>query len=136
MVRRLSSLVIALAIAGAPVALEACQIACASTTVHPMAAHDARPAPHHHATPVDRPCHEHAPATHQLSPDVPPCDHDGEAIAASVTAARTSDGVLLYAVAAPAVADVVFAAASTFVPTRQSTLPDRLEIRLATPLRI
>ena len=137
MVKRLFSLVVTLAIAGAPVALEACQIACASTTVHPLAVQDAHQAHHRHATGDDRPCHEQAPATHQVSADVPPCDHDGEATVASVTAARTSsDGVLLYAAAPPPIADVVFATASTFFSERRPSLTDRLEIRLASPLRI
>lgn len=134
MVKRLFSLVVALAIAGAPVAPEACQIACASTTVHPMAA--AHHAHHDHATADGRPCHEQPRPTHQLAPHVPPCDHDGEATVASVAAARTSDGVLLYAVAAPPSADVVFAGASTVLPDNRPALTDRLEIRLASPLRI
>ena len=136
MVKRFFSLVVALAIAGAPAALEACQIACASTAVLPMAAHDAHQAHHHHAPAADKPCHELPAAPHHLSPQAPPCDHDGEATVPSVTAARTFDVVLLYAVAVPPIADVVSTTAATFVPTPQSTLPERLEIRLASPLRI
>lgn len=136
MVKRLFSLLVALAIVGAPVALEACQIVCASTLVHPMAAHDTHQAHHHHVTAADKSCHEPRAAPHRLSPQAPPCDHDGEATVPSVAAARASDGVLLHAAAVPPIADVVVAAASTFVPTRQSTLPDRLENRLARPLRI
>ena len=136
MVKRLFSLMVALAIAGAPVALEACQVACASTSAHPMAAHDTHHKHHHHATAPGETCHELPATSQQLSPHVPPCNHDGEATVASVTAARTSGGVLLGPAAVPAIADVVFAASSTFVPPRQSTLPDRLEIRLASPLRI
>ncbi len=135
MVKRLFSLVVALAIAAAPVALEACQIACASTSVHPMAANDAHQAHHHHATGADRSCHEPPTAPHHLSPQAPPCDHNGEATVLSVTAAP-SDGALLYAAAVPPIADVVSAGASAFVSIRRSTLPDRLEIRLASPLRI
>ena len=136
MVTRLFSLFVALAIGGAPVALEACQIACASTSVHPMAAHDARQDHRHHATAASGSCHEQPATPHHLSSQAPPCDHDAEATEASIIPARTSDGVLPYAAAAPLVADVVLGAASTLVPTRQSTLPDRLEIRLASPLRI
>jgi hypothetical protein len=136
MARRLFSLVVALAIAGAPVALEACQIACASTVVPSTAAHDAHQAHHHHATPAERPCHEAPAAPHHLSPEAPPCDHDDAATVPSVTVARTSDVVLLYAAAIPPIADVASTTASAIVPTPQSTLPERLEIRLARPLRI
>jgi len=136
MVKRLFSLLVALAIAGAPVALEACQIACATTSVRPMAEHDAHQGHHHHSTAAGGSCHEPPATAHHVSPQAPPCDHDGEATVASVTAARTSDGVLLYAAALPPIADVVFAPSSPFLPTRQLTLPDRLEIRLASPLRI
>jgi hypothetical protein len=137
MVKRLFSLVVALAIAGAPVALEACQIACTSTSVHPVVAHDTQPAHHHHPTGAHGSCHEPRAAPHHLSPQAPACDHDdSEATVRSVTAARTSDGVLLYAAAVPPIADLGSAAASAFVPIRQSTLPDPLEIRVASPLRI
>ena len=135
MVRRLFSLVVALVIAAAPVALEACQIACESTSVHPIAAHHTQ-AHHHHATTADESCHELPAAPHYVSPQAPPCDHDGEATVAGVAAARTSDSVLLCAAAVSPVADVVFAPAPAIVPAGQSTLPDRLEIRLASPLRI
>jgi hypothetical protein len=136
MVKRLFSLVVALAIAGAPVALEACQIACASRSVYPIAAHDTHQGHHHHATAADGSCHELPAAPNHLSPQAPPCDHDGEATAPSVTAARAPDSVLLYAAAVPPIANVVFAAPSTFVPIYQSPLPDRAEIRLVSPLRI
>jgi hypothetical protein len=138
MVNRLFSLVVALAIAGAPVAMEACQIVCASTSVHPMEAHGPHQAHHHHAAAADGSCHESPAAPYHLSPQAPPCDHDGrtEAAVPSVTAARASDAVLLCAAAVPSIADGGLAAASTLVPNRQSALPDRLEIRLATPLRI
>ena len=135
MVKRLFSLVVALAIVGAPVALEVCQFVCASTLVHPTGALDTHEAHHHHATAADKGGHE-PPAAHHLSPHAPPCDHDAEATVPSVTAARASDGVSLYAAAVPPIAGVLFAAAATLVPTRQSALPGRLEIRLAIPLRI
>jgi hypothetical protein len=136
MVKRLFSLVVALAIAGAPVALEACQIACASMSSHPTHAHAMHRVHHHHATAADESCHETAVAPHQLSPQAPACDHDAEATVPTVAAARTSDGVPLIAATVPPVADVVFVHASTFVQARQSALSDRLEIRLASPLRI
>jgi len=136
MVKRLFSLAVALAIAGAPVALEACQVACASLLAHPTAAHDAQQGHHHHAAAADGICHERPAAPHHLSPQPPLCDHGGEATVPGVIAARNSDGVLFYAAAAPPIADVVFAAAPTFVPIHQSTSSDRLEIRLASPLRI
>lgn len=136
MLKRLFSLVVALAIAGAPLALEACQIACASTPIHPMAAHDAHLNHHHHGTAAGGSCHEPPATPHHLSPQAPPCDHDGEANVPSVTAARTSDCILLHAAEVQSIADVVFTAVPTFVPSGQSTLPDRLGIRLASPLRL
>jgi hypothetical protein len=136
MVKRLFALVIALAIASAPAALEACQIGCASISVHQMAAHDAHLDHQHHGAAGGGLCHEPS-ATHQhLSSQAPPCEHDGKATVVSVTAARPSDGALLYAAAAPSIADVVFASALTVVPTSHSPLPDRLGIRLASPLRV
>ena len=137
MVKRLFSLVVALAIAGAPVALEACQIGCEAASVHPMVAHDTHQAHHHHATNARESRHELPAAPHHVSPYAPPCDHDGEATVASVATARTAfDSVLLHAVAVSPIADVVLAARSTIAAPRQLTLPDRLEIRLARPLRI
>ena len=135
MVKRLFALVVALAIAGAPLALEACQVACASTSANPVAAHDTHHAHHHHAAAASGSCHEPPATPHHLFPQAPPCDHDGEATVPSVTTARGSDATLFIANALPCVADVVFAAAS-ILETRPSTLPNRLEIRLASPLRI
>ena len=136
MLKRLFSLIVALAIAGAPVALEACQIACASTSAHPMSAHDSHHDHDHHATAAGGTCHESPGTPHQASPQAPPCNHDGETTVASVTAARTSDVVFLGVAAVTLFVDVVIAASPTFVSSGQSTLPDRLEIRLAGPLRI
>jgi len=136
MVKRLFTLVLALALAGSPVALEACQIACSSTLADPMTAHDTHQGHHHHATPADGSGHESPAAPHHLSPQVPPCDHAGDTTIPSVTAARTSDGVLLDAVAVPPIEDVVLAGAATGAAAARLTLPDRLEIRLASSLRI
>jgi hypothetical protein len=133
MVKRLFALVIALAIASAPAALEACQIACASISVHRMAAHLDH---QHHGAAGGGSCHDPRATSHHLSSQAPPCGHDGEATVVSVTAPRPSNGASLHAAAAPPIANVVFASALTFVPTGQSPLTDRLGLRIASPLRV
>ena len=135
MLKRLCSVVVALAIAGVPVGLVACQIACASTVAHPMDAHDVHQV-HHHVTAASGTCHEPPAAAPLMSPQAPPCNHDSEVAVARVTAARASDAVSPGAAAASPIADVVVAASPTFLPSRQSMLLERLEIRLARPLRI
>ena len=120
MVKRLVSFVIALALAGAPVALDACRIACEKTT--PAVAHQS--------------CHEMTDGQGLLSPDAPPCDHDDATVVPSVASARTADAALIGAGAAPAIEPFVFVRTARAVHFRQSALPDRLGIRLASPLRI
>jgi len=132
---RLFSLVVAVAIAAAPVTLDACQIVCASMSAHPMPAPDAHQG-HHHRMKAGGSCHEPPSATSHLSPQSPSCAHEVEAIFSSVAGTRSSDSVLLLAAAVPRVDDVVFGRRVTFVQIRQSSLPDRLEAHLARALRI
>ena len=119
MVKRVLPLLLALAVAGAPVALEACRIACASM-----------PMPHHPS------CHENRAAPQQLSPHTRPCDHGTEVTAPSVAAARNSDSAMAVALA------VLANHGAALVPTRDHTdvppsaLPNRVDVRLAIPLRI
>ncbi len=136
MVRRVLSLAVALAIAGAPVALQACALACGSTLARPMASHDTHDAHDQPAAATDSSCHEPSGPALILSPQAPHCDHDGEASVARVAAVHVSDGLLLAAAAIRPVTDSVAAAATTSVAIRQATLSDRRALRLASPLRI
>lgn len=120
MVKRLLCLAIALALAGAPVALDACRIACGKAT--PADAHQS--------------CHEMADGQGLLSPDAPPCDHDAASVVPSVASSRNADTALIVAGAAPAVEPFAFVRTAAAVHLRPSALPDRLAIRLASPLRI
>ena len=133
MVKRLFPLLVALVVAGAPVALEACQIVCASTSV--MAAADAHHG-HDHGTKADGSCHEVPPATHHLTPQSPACDHDGKATVPSVVVARNSETAPQLAAVVPPLDDLVVVRRATFVHIRQALRPDRLESRLARPLRV
>jgi hypothetical protein len=101
MLKRLLPLVIALAVAGAPVALEACQVVCSSSMAHPAMAHTAMDHAGHddgHA------CHDAAVGTGpQLSQGPHTCDHsrDGQPPAPNVVAPQpTAIAVALALVAA------------------------------------
>jgi hypothetical protein len=73
MLRRLPQLLLAVAIAGAPVALELCQIACASLS----APSGARAGAHSHA-PHAASCHDAAESPAPLSLHAHACDHGGD----------------------------------------------------------
>ena len=134
-VTRLCSLLIALAIAGAPVALEACQIVCASIPTQPAAAEQAHAHHHHHAAGSHSAGHDASAPRHHLLRGTTACDHDADA-APSVVTARNSDGGLLFAPPLLAGSDVVAADAAGVVSIRKLNLPDCLGIRLACPLRV
>jgi hypothetical protein len=134
---RLFSLGVALAIAGAPIALEACQIACGSMPAQPAAVQHAHVHGDHHAAAASHASHHDAPAPpHRLLPQSAACDHDGDATAPSIVAARNSDGGLLAASPVVPGDEVVPAGATALVRIPRSTLPDCLGIRLASPLRV
>lgn len=121
------ALLIALAVASAPVALEVCRIACESTR-HPPLAH----ATHHPG------CHESGTASPHLSAHAHPCEHGDEPTTPGVAAARHSDNAAtLLAVAVPAHdALTVVVRMSALTTAGLSSLPGRAGIALATPLRI
>jgi len=120
------ALLIALAVASAPVVLEVCRITCQTLHVHPSVAHAATHQPS---------CHESGTAPPTLSVHAHPCDHDGEATTPGVAAARHSDASLL-------AAEVLASDTATLVRTSArptdgpSRVPDRVEVHLAIPLRI
>src|SRR5262249_36892526 len=124
----------ALAVAGVPLALEACQIVCVSSSSDPTPAHDTHQAHHHRAVATRGSCHETAPP--RVSSHAPACDHEGEATVPSIIAGRTSDTVMQLAGTVRLVDDVVPVRTSTAVQARQGSSPDRLDIRRASPLRI
>ena len=125
--RRGLALLIALAVASAPVVLEVCRITCQSMHVHPSAAQ---------ATTQQPSCHESGAASPKLSVHAHPCDHEGETTTPGVAAARYSDNNTLPAAAVPASPTAAFARTSARPTDRPSLLPDRVEVRLAIPLRI
>ena len=86
MLRRIAPLLLALAVAGAPVALEFCQIACASLT--PQA--DARPGAQQQV-PHAAACHDATPSPAPLALQGRACDHgDGLPTPAGLESARQS----------------------------------------------
>jgi hypothetical protein len=132
MIKRVLFVLIAVAIAGAPVALAVCEVTCASMSAHRMhvevtlTQHSAA----HHGS-----CHEAARSPQQLSPHTRPCDHDG-AIPASVAAARNSIVVVPLAIA-PSTTDVLARdRLLTSFQLHEPPSPDRIDIRLARSLRI
>jgi hypothetical protein len=133
MIKRVLFVLIAVAIAGAPVALAVCEVTCASMSAHRMHA-DLMLTQHgaaHHAG-----CHDAARSPQQLSPHTRACDHDGETIPASLAAARNSIMVVPLAIA-PSTTDVVAPGRLlTSLQLHEPSSPDRINIRLARSLRI
>ena len=134
-VTRLCSLLVALAISSAPIALEVCQIACESIPAQPAADQHAHAHGDHHAAGSHSLRHGVPGPSHHLLRDTTACDHDGDA-APSVAAARGSDGGPLLAPPLLPGSDVAAAGAAAVVPIRELNLPDGLGIRLASPLRV
>jgi hypothetical protein len=131
MIGRLISFVIALAVAGAPVTLEVCAIACAAPA-HQQTVH----AGHDHA--ADGPsCHHDAARAH-LAPRPHACDHGGDLpTAPSVAAVRDAHDAIDFSVILPAGASAAFATAIELsrrpASFRQS---DCFGVHPAIPLRI
>ncbi len=115
MIKRLAALLIAVAVAAAPVALEACQINCAMDVAQPS-------------------CHGHASTGLSMSAGSLPCDHGDTITAASTVAGRTDD--VSAASARIVVSDCSGAADTIFDRGRFVSAIDRLDFRLSVPLRI
>ena len=135
MPKRLFTLVVALAVVSAPVALEICQIECDWKAMEPSMSHvDARVA--HHHMPADRAsCHEHPSTGLQVTPAGIPCDHGVEATPSLVAAKRADAPVSLLAVL-PLSQAIGIVTTRNFVSVRQSGSSDRLAVPLVIPLRV
>jgi hypothetical protein len=136
MIRRVAALLIALVVAAAPIALEACQITCASSSTpsRGMQPSDAHPM-HHDGDPPRRSCHETGKSAHTLSPGSPPCEHNDAVISWSVVTTRPE------MVTSAPVHVVTFDLADTaraFFADRGHVVVavNRLELRFSSPLRI
>ena len=133
--KRLAALLIALAVGAAPVALEVCQLSCASYSTHSHVAHTADAHAMHHGAASQPSCHQAGNAAHTLSPGSAPCDHDDGAIASSLVTTRPDT-----VAAAPVhivVTDLANPAGAWRADRGRVVLAvSRLELRLSSPLRI
>lgn len=128
MLKRVLPLLLALAVAGAPAALEACAVACASSMAHPATTDAAH----------DHPCHDKAaPQGPQVSSPPHACSHGGDLPSTpSVAAAQNTSVVVPLA--------LVVASTTLVAPVRAPMLAsaftarslDPAGLRLAIPLRI
>jgi hypothetical protein len=137
MLKRLLPLLVALAVAGAPVALEACHVACAPTmassaTTRPTMAGASQDGGHS--------CHDTAPADGpQLSHALHACDESAENQPPASRIAdtqRSSGAIPLALVAVSSVAVVTPAPTLTFWPTLSPHPLRPTRFSSATPLRI
>ena len=135
MVKRLFSLVIALMIGVAPVALQACQINCESPAGQPVRAHDTHNDADHHRDHASHGSRQESPAAPHLS-QAHSCNHDRAVAELSVAPGRDSDRVPMpAAVKAPGTDDIARVRPAPLVRAAQLT-SDCREVRLSRPLRI
>jgi hypothetical protein len=136
MMTRLAAQVIAVAIAVAPVAQEACRITCASSRLQSSALRASDPHAMHHQSAAAQPsCHDAGSTGQALSPGSTPCDHAAASASASVVTIRAD------AIASPPVhvvaSDRADAARATSMNCTGVFLPaDPLQLRLSLTLRI
>jgi hypothetical protein len=136
MMKRLSALVVALAVVSAPVALEVCQITCESKGMQPSMQHGAQDHVAHHQTPADHAaCHEHGGTTHQLSPVNGLCDHSTESTP-SLVAARNTDTAVSLLATVPSIDSLGLVATADRISVRESEWFQPLARPLAIPLRV
>ena len=136
MIKRLLALVVALAVASAPVALEVCHITCESKGLQPSMSHTADRHGAHRHTPADHAsCHEHSGTRQQLSPVNGLCDHGTETTRSLVAAGSSYTDVSLLA-AVPSIDSITPVRTRDFVSVRESAWADRPGIPLAIPLRV
>ena len=138
--KRIAALLIALFVAAAPSALEACQISCASmSSMSTMSAHGprasgAQPMPHGDDDEAQPSCHEAATPAHALAAVSAPCDHHDAQISSSLV--TTGPDVVASPVQAAA-AGVANAAPALLASCRPIVVAvDRLALRLSTRLQI
>jgi hypothetical protein len=137
MLRRLLPFVVALALAGAPLALAACQVLCASSMAHSAGAQTVvNDAPHDgsHA------CHDAAAGNGPLLSQAPHgCDHGGDEQAPAPGVAAAQGGSIAVPLALVAVSRVTLPAPTptlTLWPTSSSDSLVPAGLRSAIPLRI
>jgi hypothetical protein len=130
MVKRMLPLLLALAVAGAPVTLEACQVACASTMGHRAmsggAAHDTHS------------CHDEAAKPGPLLSQMPhPCNHDGGLPSTpTIAAAQDSGKAVPFALVVTIAAMVAPLRAPTLRAPSATRSPRPAGLQLAVPMRI
>lgn len=135
MMKRLAALLIALAVGAAPVALEVCQLTCASAPTPADVAHTADADAVHHGGASQPSCHQAGNGAHTLSQRSAPCDHDDGAIASSPVTTRP-DTVAAAPVHIVGIDLANPVAAGRADRGRVVLAVTRLELRLASPLRI
>jgi hypothetical protein len=133
MLRRIAPLLLALAVAGAPVALELCHIACASLAPQP----DTATAAHGHSSHTAS-CHDTAESPAPLSLHAQPCGHgDDLSPTPAIGSARHSKAGAPAAPDVPAAASVAGAALQTQARRRfEAPDPSISRVDLILPLRI
>jgi hypothetical protein len=136
MIRRVVPLLIALAVGGAPVALEACQAVCASAPAHSARTVAQDDAPHQQTASHHPSCHEESAAPQQVSSPTRACDHEDQTTVPGIGAAHHSDRLMLLAMPARAADAVTFGRLLRPAPAHRSASPGGIEISLSTPLRI
>jgi orotidine-5'-phosphate decarboxylase len=136
MIRRIVPLLIALAVGGAPVALEACQVVCASAPAHSARTVAQDDALHHQTASHHPSCHEASGAPQQVSSPTRACDHEDQTTSPGIGAAHHSDRLMLLAMPARTTDAVMFGRPLRRAPAHRSASPGGIEIPLTTPLRI
>jgi hypothetical protein len=134
-VKRLVALMVALAVVSGPVAAAVCQIACESKAVQPSTSRAGEGHAHHHMPAGHAGCSERAETQSQLSPVEGPCDHGAETTPGLV-AARNVDTAVSLVATLPTIDPISFVSTHDSLCARQPAWLDRLEIPLATSLRV
>ena len=134
--KRLLSLVVALAVVSAPVALEVCQLTCESKGMQPSMPHVTHDHVAHHDTPADHAaCHEHGGTPQHLFPVNGLCDHGTESTP-SLVAARNIDTIVSLLATVLSVDSIGSVAAADRISVRESAWSQPLARPLAIPLRV
>jgi hypothetical protein len=135
MLKRLCALVVALAVVGAPLVLEICQVTCETTGMQPSMPHGAEANPAHHHMPADHAaCHEHSGTPLQLFPVNGLCEHGTDSM--PTLAGRDSDTAASLLAAVPSIDFITGVPTRDVISVRDSAWPDRPAVLRAVPLRV